>query len=223
MGRRPPRCPQYFSALRFFSCWEGRELRLRNPDVRAGVGRPQEWRGKVATRVVTRRDFFLWGGHPCPAKPLYFPGRIMCPAPLWFCISNHWKKCRLKNFCIFVFRRFCTDFFGRFLCDWAEFIFFAVFRRCLVDFATFSIVMVQLKNNEKWSENRKKKRVKMVRKPHKIKFFIDKNYTNYFLSFFDFFLLQKNTIITHYEPDTGGPMALHSIFLTSYHNRKNRK
>ena len=56
--------------------------------------------------------FFCGGGHPCPAKPLHFPGRIMCPAPLWFCISNHRKKCRLNNFCSFFFGDFARIFLG---------------------------------------------------------------------------------------------------------------
>ena len=51
--------------------------------------------------------------------------------------------------------------------------------------------MMELKNKgETVPESQKKKRVKVVRQPHKIKFYIDKKYINSYLFFdlfFDFF------------------------------------
>ena len=117
------------------------------------------------------------------------------------------KRCRLNN-------KFYTNllgdfeqFFFRLFGDFAQFfrVFFAVFRRFRSGFFFFlrllgdlahlgwlRAIMLKLKKGSKSGE---KKRVKVVCKPHKIKFCIDKKENN-FVTFFRLFF-KKNTIITH--------------------------
>ena len=94
-------------------------------------------------------------------------------------IKSSFTSKKIKK--VFDFFWLCSSFFEK------KFIWIFTIARL----ARLGAIMMELKNKgETVPESQKKKRVKVVRQPHKIKFYIDKKYINSYLFFdlfFDFF------------------------------------